>query len=136
MACGQAAILRRLCGVRPCPRTTAGTTSTEPSEAGSKVKLPMTTGPVPATPTSSLTRAASKIWVTRSVWARARLPRQADAWREVTGQRRVLRYEFLTATPGDSEVVLFNAGSVAITRYRRGEPRSRRHGQHVRNIPA
>ena len=25
-------------------------------------------------------------------------PEQAEAWREVTGQRRVLSYEFLTAT--------------------------------------
>ncbi len=25
-------------------------------------------------------------------------PEQADAWREVTGQRRVVSYEFLTST--------------------------------------
>ena len=41
------------------PSTVAGTTSTEPSEVGSKVKLPRATSPVPATPTSSLTSALS-----------------------------------------------------------------------------
>src|SRR5258708_33367795 len=41
------------------PSSTAGTTSTEPSDVGSKVKLPNATGPEPGTPTSSQTSALS-----------------------------------------------------------------------------
>ncbi len=41
------------------PIRAAGTTSTEPSQAGSKVKLPNATGPEPGTPTSSVTIALS-----------------------------------------------------------------------------
>ncbi len=64
--------LERNSGTAPCaaivvchdtpdlrPTTIAGTIRTEPSEAGSKVKLPNATGPVPGTPTSSRTVAAS-----------------------------------------------------------------------------
>jgi hypothetical protein len=42
------------------PSTVRGTTSTDPSEAGSKVKLPNATGPVPGTATRSVTCAAVK----------------------------------------------------------------------------
>ena len=41
------------------PTTMRGITSTEPSDVGSKVKLPNATGPEPGTPTSSLTSALS-----------------------------------------------------------------------------
>src|ERR1019366_2444227 len=46
----------------PARRPTAarGTTSTDPSEGGSKVKLPKATGPEPGTPTSSAMLALSK----------------------------------------------------------------------------
>ena len=43
----------------PRPSTAAGTTRTEPSEVGSKVKLPNATGPQPGRPTSSVTSAPS-----------------------------------------------------------------------------
>ena len=43
----------------PRPSTAVGTTRTEPSEAGSKVKLPNATGPQPGRPTSSRTSAPS-----------------------------------------------------------------------------